>query len=110
MNPASRSMSLRLGGAAFTATGEGSPALLRDLRWGRPDDTFARYPEHLRGIRVPTLVLHGAKDPYIPREHAERLTRDVAGARLVVLEEGSHFLPMDVPERLAAELQRFLAS
>ena len=89
---------------------EGRAALLRDLRWGRPDITFARYPEHLRGIRVPTLVLQGGKDPYIPREHAERLVGDVAGARLVVIEEGSHFLPMDVPQRVADELQRFLAS
>jgi len=89
---------------------EGRAALLRDLRWGRPELTFARYPEHLRAIRVPTLVLQGAKDPYIPREHAERLARDVAGARLVVIDEGSHFLPMDVPERVAEELQRFLAS
>lgn len=87
---------------------EGRAALLRNLRWGTPGATFARYPEHLRRIRVPTLVLQGGKDPYIPREHAERLAQDVAGARLVLIEEGSHFLPMDVPERVAAELQHFL--
>jgi pimeloyl-ACP methyl ester carboxylesterase len=89
---------------------EGRASLLRDLRWGRPDVTFARYPEHLRGVRVPTLVLQGAKDPYIPREHAERVAQDVKGARLVVIEDGSHFLPMDVPERVAEELQRFIES
>jgi pimeloyl-ACP methyl ester carboxylesterase len=80
------------------------------LRWGTPGATFARYPEHLRGVRVPTLVLQGAKDPYIPRAHAERLVQDVAGARLVVIEDGSHFLPMDVPERVAEELKRFLSN
>jgi pimeloyl-ACP methyl ester carboxylesterase len=89
---------------------EGRAALLRNLRWGTPGSTFARYPEHLRRIHVPTLVLQGAKDPYIPRAHAERVVQDVAGARLVILEEGSHFLPMDVPERVAEELHRFLAS
>jgi haloalkane dehalogenase len=89
---------------------EGRASLLRDLRWGTPGATFARYPEHLRGVRVPTLVLQGAKDPYIPRAHAERLVQDVAGARLVVIEDGSHFLPMDVPERVAEELKRFLSN
>ncbi len=87
---------------------EGRAALLHNLRWGTPGVTFARYPEHLRRIRVPTLVLQGAQDPYIPREHAERLARDVPGARLVIIEDGSHFLPMDVPERVAEELLGFL--
>jgi pimeloyl-ACP methyl ester carboxylesterase len=62
---------------------EGRAALLRNLRWGTPEVTFARYPQIIRSIRVPTLVLQGAHDPYIPREHAERLARDIPGARLV---------------------------
>jgi pimeloyl-ACP methyl ester carboxylesterase len=87
---------------------EGRAALLRNLRWGTPETTFARYPEFIRAIRVPTLVLQGVHDPYIPREHAERLARDIAGARLVLIEDGSHFLPMDTPLRVAEEINRFL--
>jgi pimeloyl-ACP methyl ester carboxylesterase len=76
---------------------EGRAALLRKLRWGTPETTFARYPEIIRAIRVPTLVLQGVHAPYILREHAERLTRDIPGARLVLIEDGSHFLPLIRP-------------
>lgn len=94
-------------GGAFDGP-EGRAALLRDLRWGTPRVTYARYPEYIRGIRVPTLVLQGAKDPYIPQSQAERLARDIPGARRVVIEDGSHFLPMDTPERVAEALNRFM--
>jgi len=87
---------------------EGRAALLRNLRWGTPELTFARYPEFIQTIRVPTRVLQGAHDPYIPRAHAERLARDIPGARLVLIEDGSHFLPMDTPRRVAEELNRFI--
>jgi pimeloyl-ACP methyl ester carboxylesterase len=89
---------------------EGRAALLRNLRWGTPETTFARYPEFIRAIRVPTLVLQGARDPYIPQEHAERLARDIPGARLVLIEDGAHFLPMDTPLRIAEEINRFLGA
>jgi pimeloyl-ACP methyl ester carboxylesterase len=95
-------------GGAFDGP-EGRAALLRNLRWGTPRVTYARYPEYIQAIRVPTLVLQGARDPYIPRSQAERLARDIPGARLVLIEDGSHFLPMDTPERVAEELNRFMS-
>jgi 2-hydroxymuconate-semialdehyde hydrolase len=86
---------------------EGRAALLRNLSWGTPEVTFARYPEILRAIKAPTLILQGARDPYIPRAHAERLALDIRGARLSIIEDGSHFLPMDTPSRIAEEIERF---
>jgi len=94
-------------GGAFDGP-EGRAALLRNLRWGTPRVTYAHYPDYIRAIRVPTLVLQGARDPYIPRTQAERLARDIPDARLVLIEDGSHFLPMDTPERVAEELNRFI--
>ncbi len=82
----------------------GRRALRRNLWWGRPAEVFADYPAILRGITAPTLVLHGLEDPYIPVEHARRVARDVAGARVIVLDRASHFLPIDAPDEVAAAL------
>ena len=87
----------------------GRAALLRNLRWGRPRDFFADYPTIIRSIRIPTLILQGFQDPYIPHSQVFRLRNDIPGAELVFFEHGSHFLPIDVPELVAAEINRFVA-
>jgi pimeloyl-ACP methyl ester carboxylesterase len=46
----------------------------------------------LPGLRVPTLVLHGAEDPCLPLPHGQALARLIPGARLTVLDMG-HLLP-----------------
>ncbi|MEZ4452663.1 MAG: alpha/beta fold hydrolase [Nannocystaceae bacterium] len=88
----------------------GRSALRRNLWWGRPADVFSDYPVILRRIAVPTLILHGCADPYIPIEHAGRLHRDVAGSTLRMIADGSHFLPIDSPEALAGALADFFAA
>jgi pimeloyl-ACP methyl ester carboxylesterase len=45
----------------------------------------------LRSLKVPVLVLHGAKDTFVPIAAARRLSADVK-ADLVELPEGDHFL------------------
>lgn len=88
----------------------GRAALLRNLRWGRPHDFFREYPRIIRGITVPTLILQGFVDPYIPHSQVFRLRDDIAGAELVFFERAAHFLPIDVPERVAAEINRFVGA
>jgi pimeloyl-ACP methyl ester carboxylesterase len=48
----------------------------------------------LRDLRVPTLVLHGAADPVVAVDGGEATADAVAGARLLVLEEMAHDLPL----------------
>ena len=86
----------------------GRATLYRILNWGSPSVDFADYPGIIKTIEVPTLVIHGRKDPYIPLEHSKRLETDIENARLTVIEEGSHFLPADTPEELAEHLKLFL--
>ena len=47
-------------------------------------------------IRVPTLVIHGADDPVFPLGHGRALAREIAGARLLVLEQTGHLVPRAV--------------
>ena len=55
----------------------------------------------LRTIAVPTTIVWGLRDPYLPAMIGERLHRDVPGSRLVRLPDAGHFVPIDDPERLA---------
>lgn len=53
-------------------------------------------PEPTRALGeldVPTLVVHGAKDPLFPLAHGEALARLIPGADLVVLDQTGHELP-----------------
>jgi pimeloyl-ACP methyl ester carboxylesterase len=87
---------------------KGSRALLRNLRWGRPERVFARYPEIMKSINQPVLIIQGMMDPYIPVSHAERLLDDIPDARLSLLENAGHFLPLDVPEEIHEVIRKFL--
>lgn len=89
---------------------EGRAALLRDLRWGRPQTMFAHYPEIIRAIAAPTLVIQGRRDPYIPAAQAERLQADIAACQLMFIEDGAHFLPLDTPQQVAAHINRFISA
>lgn len=87
---------------------EGNRALLRALRWGRPFNVFKDYPRIIKSIRVPTLILHGKQDPYIPLVQSTRLRDDLPNSRLTILPQGSHFLPMDAPQEVANEINSFI--
>lgn len=55
----------------------------------------------------PMLVLHGDRD-LIPLACARSVADASPGARLVVLEDCGHFAYLDQPERMRAEIERFL--
>jgi pimeloyl-ACP methyl ester carboxylesterase len=52
-----------------------------------------RWRERLGEISVPTLVIHGSEDPFLPYEHGAALAREIPGARLLALEHTGHELP-----------------
>ena len=62
-----------------------------DNHWGAADGGEPR--ERLGDIRVPTVVIHGTLDPLFPPAHGEALAREIAGARLVLVEGMGHQNP-----------------
>lgn len=88
----------------------GKERLWQSLSWGTPEEMFAAYPEILKRIAAPTLLIHGQHDPYIPLEHAHRMDEDIPDSELVIIERGAHFLPIDTPQEVAAALSAFLTS
>lgn len=63
----------------------------------------------LPGIRVPTLVVWGAADRMLPREHGEAFVAAIPGARLEIIEEAGHLPQLETPEVMVRVVREFAA-
>ncbi len=71
------------------------------LRQARAIADFDTY-DRLRGIRIPTLVLHGRQDILIPPENASVLAEAIPGATLRIFEGSAHGLAEDMEKAIGA--------
>ncbi|HJQ57247.1 MAG TPA: alpha/beta hydrolase [Vineibacter sp.] len=78
-------------------------ATLRRLRTAAPLD-----PSPLASLNLPTLILWGTRDRWVPPIDAARLQRDIAGSELVFYQDTGHALMEETPDRSAAAVRRFL--
>ena len=62
----------------------------------------------LSQITCPTLILVGHEDPITPVQDSEKMHREIAGSRLVVIENASHVSNLERTEQFNEELTRFL--
>jgi pimeloyl-ACP methyl ester carboxylesterase len=60
-------------------------------------------------VNVPTLLVYGDRDVRAPLPVAHAMHAAIEGSRLVVLDGAGHVCPVEAPERVGAELRRFLA-
>jgi len=60
-------------------------------------------------IRAPTLCLWGVHDPWQTIRDGERLAQEIPDARLVRVENASHWIPHDAPDIFSEEIRSFLA-
>jgi pimeloyl-ACP methyl ester carboxylesterase len=61
-------------------------------------------------VHVPTLILWGGKDHWIPPAHAALFHRDIRGSRLIVYSDLGHVPMEEDPVRTADDVARFLGS
>jgi len=65
--------------------------------------------EHaLAAVRCPFLVVAGDRDPMTPRALSEEMVRRVAGAELLIVRGGTHYVPVEFPEMVNLRIERFL--
>jgi pimeloyl-ACP methyl ester carboxylesterase len=63
----------------------------------------------LSELDVRAVVIVGSRDRLTPPRLSKRLAAELPGARLVVLPDHGHMLPIEAPAELAAELEQLLA-
>jgi pimeloyl-ACP methyl ester carboxylesterase len=61
-------------------------------------------------LDVPTLVVWGRDDIWIPVDRAHRLVEAIPGAELEIIDEAGHLVQLDQPARLATTMHRWLTS
>jgi 3-oxoadipate enol-lactonase len=81
---------------------EGAVAALRAMA-EREDHT-----ELLSRIKVPTLIVVGAKDPITPVADSEKMHERIAGSKLVIIENASHVSNIEQPEQFNHAVKEFL--
>ena len=62
----------------------------------------------LSQITCPALILVGREDPITPVRDSEKMNREIAGSRLVVIENAAHVSNLERTEQFNDELVRFL--
>jgi pimeloyl-ACP methyl ester carboxylesterase len=60
-----------------------------------------RWRQRLPEIEVPTLVVHGRRDPFFPVGNGEAIAREIPGARLLVLEDAATSIPDAAADEIA---------
>lgn len=66
-------------------------------------------PAPLRRLDVPTLIMWGAADRWVPVADAFRFQNDIKGAKLEIFEKLGHYPMEEDPARTAAAMAAFLA-
>jgi pimeloyl-ACP methyl ester carboxylesterase len=72
---------------------------MRDLRF---------IETNLKTIDMPTLVVWGEKDVYLPLSLGNRIQEDITGSEWRVMPNCGHFVPEDYPERATRLIVEFL--
>ena len=63
-----------------------------------------------RAAQLPTLIVWGAQDPFLPVSHAVAAHKAIPGSRLEIFDGVGHYPHCEAPERFVAVLIDFIAS
>lgn len=66
----------------------------------------SRY-EGLKNLKIPTLIIHGTLDPFIPMEHGKKCAEVIPGAKSLWIEGLAHDLPKGLMDTMAVEVIRY---
>jgi len=62
------------------------------------------------GLHLPTLIIHGKRDSYVPLQHSIKASKHIEGARLAVLPLADHMLVLNYPTEISNIMADFLDS
>jgi pimeloyl-ACP methyl ester carboxylesterase len=61
-----------------------------------------------RAVSVPTLLIAGERDLMTPLKVSERIHSEIDDCRLVVVDGGTHYTPVEFPREVRSEIDTFL--
>ena len=67
-------------------------------------------PSLLSQVDAPTLLIAAERDAFTSRRSTEDLARAIPGARVEVYPRTTHYLPIEAPDRLAADLHEWFTT
>lgn len=67
-------------------------------------DCGPRWRERLPELTIPTLVVHGRRDPFFPVGNGEACAREIPGARLLVMEDAATAIPDAATDEVTAAM------
>lgn len=86
---------------------EGQAAFYRQI--AQADETWtAALEPHLATINIPTHIVWGEDDTWIPVDRAHRLHRAIPGSTLSLISSAGHLIHYDAPVALATEVTQWL--
>jgi pimeloyl-ACP methyl ester carboxylesterase len=85
----------------------GHRAILMSVRMA---SLMSASPEALRGINVPTLILHGENDVLIEPASAGKFAAAIPGAKVLIYPHVGHLPQIEIPQRSAADVAEFLGA
>jgi len=71
-----------------------------------PDKNICKHL--LTDIQCPTLIVHGAKDAMVAKEHPDMLQSQIQGSKVVIFPDGKHNLHFKYKERFNELVEQFL--
>jgi pimeloyl-ACP methyl ester carboxylesterase len=85
----------------------GQAAFYRQI--AQADERFTTEVEPTYGsIHEPVHIIWAAEDTWIPVDRAHRLQAAIPHASLALIENAGHLIQLDAPEKLTAELVRWV--
>jgi 3-oxoadipate enol-lactonase len=72
--------------------------------------TNYNYLDKLPSLKIPTLVITGTKDHNVKPTSSETLAKNIPGAKLVKIDNGSHMICAEMSKRYNEEVYHFLKS
>lgn len=73
--------------------------------------TYAKdYDGFWKRIAVPTLIIHGTGDTYIPVQHSMMLAKEISGSALVTLQGANHIIILNNAAEVSEHIEHFLNS
>ena len=77
---------------------------MRTIRAMARHDAWPRLGE----LAIPTLVVGGTRDLFLPKSTLRAVATAIPGADLLLIGGATHYLPLEFPELLDARIRQFL--